>query len=96
MTVVYAPRAVRDIEKIGAYYRANADPDVAEAIGQRIEYVINRLDRQPLSAPRVPARPNVRVVLIRRYPYKIFYRVRGSKVEILHIRHTSRRPWLGE
>ena len=23
MTVVYAPRAVRDLEKIGAYYRAN-------------------------------------------------------------------------
>jgi plasmid stabilization system protein ParE len=32
----------------------------------------------------------VRVLFIVRYPYKIFYRVRET-VEILHIRHTSRR-----
>ncbi len=30
-----------------------------------------------------------------RYPYKIFYRVRADIVEILHIRHTSRRAWAG-
>jgi toxin ParE1/3/4 len=34
--------------------------------------------------------PQVRVLFIVRYPYKIFYRV-GETVEILHIRHTSRR-----
>jgi plasmid stabilization system protein ParE len=32
-------------------------------------------------------------VLVLRYPYKIFYRLRGDAVEILHIRHTARRPW---
>src|SRR5882757_2406405 len=31
--------------------------------------------------------PDVRVIFVTRYPYKIFYRVRDA-VEILHIRHT--------
>jgi plasmid stabilization system protein ParE len=35
----------------------------------------------------------VRVVSVSRYPYKIFCRLRGDAVEILHIRHTARRPW---
>jgi toxin ParE1/3/4 len=40
--------------------------------------------------------PNVRVKFLVRYPYKMFYRVRGDVVEIVHIRHTSRRRWVGE
>jgi toxin ParE1/3/4 len=96
MRVTYSPRAIRDIEKIAAYYRKVADPTTAAAIGKRIEYVINRLGRLPYSAPRVTDRTNVRAALVLRYPYKIFYRIRGDAVEILRIRHTSRRPWLGE
>jgi plasmid stabilization system protein ParE len=37
-----------------------------------------------------------RVTFVVRYPYKIFYRVRHDIVEILHIRHTSRRAWTGD
>jgi plasmid stabilization system protein ParE len=40
--------------------------------------------------------PDVRVKFLVRYPYKMFYRVRADGVEIVHIRHTSRRPWVGE
>jgi plasmid stabilization system protein ParE len=93
MNVVYAPRAVRDLEQIGAYYRAVADPKIASAIATRIETIINRLPAHPLSAPRVARRPDVRAVLVLRYPYKIFYRVRNDSIEILHVRHTARRPW---
>ncbi len=38
-------------------------------------------------------RPGVRVVPLGRYPYKIFYRVSGDAVEILHIHHAAREPW---
>jgi plasmid stabilization system protein ParE len=38
--------------------------------------------------------PEVRVKVMRRYGYKIFYRiVEEDVVEIMHVRHTSRRPW---
>jgi toxin ParE1/3/4 len=68
-------------------------PHVAAAIAQRIERIIDRLPHQPRSAPRVAGRPDVRAVLVLRYPYKIFYRHRGETIEILHVRHTARRPW---
>jgi toxin ParE1/3/4 len=41
----------------------------------------------------VVGRAEVRAVLVLRYPYKIFYRLRGDAAEILHIRHTARQPW---
>jgi toxin ParE1/3/4 len=93
MNLIYAPRAVQDLEEIGAYHRGVAGPKIADAIGKRIEQVIERLARQPRIAPRVTRRSSVRVMLVLRYPYKIFYRVQNDAVEILHIRHTSRRPW---
>jgi len=35
----------------------------------------------------------MRVVALVRYPFKVFYRVVGDTVRIVHIRNTSRRPW---
>jgi plasmid stabilization system protein ParE len=96
MRVVYSPRAIRDLEHIAAYYRSVADPNIAAAISQRIQHVINRIARRPQSAPPVVERRDVRAVLVLRYPYKIFYRVRDDAVEILHIRHTARRAWAGD
>jgi toxin ParE1/3/4 len=95
MNVVYSPRAARDLEAIAAYHHAVAGSRIAAAIGARIEYVISRIAEHPHSAPRVLERRGVRVALVLRYPYKIFYRIRGDKIEILHIRHTARRPWTG-
>jgi toxin ParE1/3/4 len=96
MNVVYSPRAARDLEAIAAYHRAFASPRIAAAIGARIEHVISRVAEHPNSAPRVLERRGVRVALVLRYPYKIFYRIRGDAIEILHIRHTARRPWTGQ
>jgi len=93
MRVVYSPRAIRDLEHIAAYYRAVADRKIAAAISERIEQVISRVARRPQSAPRVVDRPGVRAVLALRYPYKIFYRLRGDAIDVLHIRHTARQPW---
>jgi toxin ParE1/3/4 len=94
MKVVYAPRAIRDLERIAAYYRTTADPKVAAAISSRIEQVISHIAKRPQSAPRVIDRRDVRAVLVLRYPYKVFYRLRIDTVEVLHIRHTARQPWV--
>jgi toxin ParE1/3/4 len=51
---------------------------------------VAQLGDQPHSGYRTDY-PDVRVMFVVRYPYKIFYRVRETVVEILHIRHTSRR-----
>jgi toxin ParE1/3/4 len=96
MNVIYSPRAARDLEAIATYHYAVAGPRIAAAIGARIEHVISRVAEHPHSAPRVLERREVRVALVLRYPYKVFYRIRGDAIEILHIRHTARRPWAGQ
>jgi plasmid stabilization system protein ParE len=54
-----------------------------------VRNAVAQLGDHPLSGYRTDD-PEVRVLFIVRYPYKILYRVRET-VEILHIRHTSRR-----
>jgi toxin ParE1/3/4 len=92
MKLVYSRRALADLDQITTYYSANASPAIAEAIGRRLENVIDRICRAPGSAPRVSQRSQVRVVAVVRYPFRIFYRVRSDTIDILHIRHTSRQP----
>ena len=38
---------------------------------------------------------NVRAISLVRYPYLIFYQIEDERIEILHIRHSSRAPWEG-
>ena len=92
MKLAYSRQALADLENIATYYSANASPAIAQSIERRLLEVIARIQRAPESAPRVAQRSQVRAVAVVRYPFRIFYRVRGDTVDILHIRHTSRRP----
>jgi toxin ParE1/3/4 len=96
MRVVYARRAVRDLRSIAAYYRSAADEKTAEGVAERIAHVVNLIGRHPYIAPRLRRRPDVRSASVMRYPYIVFYRIRGDAVEILHIRHSARRSWEGD
>lgn len=95
MKLVFSRRALADLTDIANYYAANARPGIAEAVERRFLDVIERIRRAPLSAPRVTQRSQVRAASVVRYPFRIFYRVRGDTIDILHIRHTSRRPLTG-
>ena len=95
MKLVYSPRALSDLDGIAAYYTASASPAIAESIGRRLGQVIDRICSVPEAAPRVSQRSQVRVASVIRYPFRIFYRVRNDTIDILHIRHTSRRPSTG-
>jgi toxin ParE1/3/4 len=92
MKPVYSRRALADLEEIAGYYSTNASPAIVDSIERRFREVIERICRVPDAAPRVSQRSHVRVVSVVRYPFRIFYRVRDDMVDILHIRHTSRRP----
>jgi toxin ParE1/3/4 len=96
MRVEYSKRAITDLRKIAAYHLRSDDPQVAAAIEQRIRATIVRIARSPDSGPPVVQRPGVRVALVLRYRYKIFYHVMGETIRIVHIRHTARRPWEGK
>ena len=92
MKLAYSSRARADLHQILSWYSLNASPAIAEAIEQRLDDVVDRICHVPESAPRLSQRWQVRVVSVVRYPFRIFYRVRSGEIDILHIRHTSRRP----
>jgi plasmid stabilization system protein ParE len=92
MKIEFTKRAVADLRKIGA----NSYPfgeTVTLAVETRIREVIAHIAAHPEAAAPVVERPGMRVAPLIRYPYRIFYRVLEDRVRILHIRHTSRRPW---
>jgi plasmid stabilization system protein ParE len=95
MKHVYSRRPLADLDQILAWYYANVTPAIAEAIEQRLDDVIDRICSAPESAPRLSQRSQVHVVAVIRYPFRIFYRIRNDTVDILHVRHTSRRPVAG-
>ena len=92
MKLVYSRRALADLDEITTYYAASASPTIAKSIERRLSHVIDRICHTPEAAPRVSQRSQVRVAAVVRYPFRIFYPVRDDTVDILHIRHTSRRP----
>ena len=95
MNVEFSPRAAADLARIAAHSRRAFGPAVATALEIFVRATIARLAFAPESGQRLPERPGVRVVPLVRYPFKIFYTVRGGTISILHVRHAARRPWEG-
>jgi plasmid stabilization system protein ParE len=52
---------------------------------------MQRLALRPFLLGRRTATPDVRILSLTRYPYRVYYTVSAVAVVILHIRHTSRR-----
>jgi plasmid stabilization system protein ParE len=90
MKVGYTPEAFADRERIFEYLRQRS-PSGARNVLASIRDAVKLLSEQPYSGYETDD-PDVRVKFVIRYPYKIFYQMRGDVVEIVHIRHTSRRP----
>ena len=93
MRVQYSKRAVSDIKQIVAYYDRSGNPAVAARIVARIQEVVAQITGSPLSGRLVIQRPGVRVLPLVNYRYKLFYRVAGDMIRVIHIRHTSRRSY---
>jgi plasmid stabilization system protein ParE len=65
-------------------------------VGQRkvllaILETVDHIAAQPNSG-RATDVGSIRVRLVRRYPYRVFYRVADDTIEVLQIRHMARRP----
>jgi addiction module RelE/StbE family toxin len=96
MRVRYSPRATRDLNSIYEYL-AERNPRGAASVMAAVLAAIEFIKRHPEAAPAVSNTPGIRGIIVRRYRFRIFYRVlTEGVVEIVHVRHTSRRPWLGE
>jgi plasmid stabilization system protein ParE len=93
MKLEFSNRFLADLRKVSAASRPYGRT-VTVAVEARIHEVIRHIAEHPEAALRVEQRSGVHVIPLVRYPCKIFYRVLTDRVRILHIRHTSRRPWI--
>jgi plasmid stabilization system protein ParE len=92
MIVRFTPRAESDLAEILDFLIA-LSPEGARRVAASLEEAIRVIANHPFGA-RKTGRPLLFVKIVLRYPYKIFYRVRDDAIEIVHIRHASRRPWI--
>jgi plasmid stabilization system protein ParE len=94
MSIRYTPRARGDIERIYRYLDERS-PSGARNVLKAIYAGVQFIAEQPEASARTDDQ-TVRVKIVRRYRYKIFYSIVGDTIEVLHVRHASRRPWAGE
>jgi toxin ParE1/3/4 len=92
MKVRLTPQARSDLELISKFLFEGSPGGAANALGA-IHNALNLLAEHPYAAQKTEHQ-DVRAAVVRRYPYRIFYAVTNDEIEVLHIRHTSRRPWL--
>jgi plasmid stabilization system protein ParE len=91
MRIRYADSAVADLDAIHDYQAVHW-PRMRAAFEVRLTAIETRLLQFPHGAPEVAERAGVRVAAFIVFPYRLFYRVNGETIEVLAIRHTSRRP----
>jgi toxin ParE1/3/4 len=87
--LIWAPEADRDLLGIWGYYAAEASAEIADKIVQQIVTAARRVSGLPLSGrSRDDLKPGLRAALA--HPYVVFYRLKGSDVEILRVLHERR------
>lgn len=91
MKLQFTSRAGADVEEVYNYL-IQRSPSGARNVLKAIYDALNFIAEHPYASEQTD-NPQVRASVVRRYPYKIFYSIVGETVRILHIRHTSRRPW---
>jgi plasmid stabilization system protein ParE len=95
MRIRYRPQALGDIDEIGRYAEEQ-NPAGAVNVLRAIYAAIQLIAEQPFVYRRAND-SEIRVAVLSRYRYKICYSVLDENtVEIIHIRHASRRPWEAE
>ena len=90
LEVAWLRKALLNLDE-EATYIAQDNPQAAQQVVARIVYAVDLLKHQPgLGRPgRVPGTRELPVANTR---YLIPYRVRGQRIEILRVFHTSRKP----
>lgn len=92
MRVRYTPRSRRDLEAIYAFIDQQS-PAAARSVKRAIQHAVEILAEFPHIGTVIDRAPEFRGVNAGRYPYRVYYRIRGDEVWIVHVRDTRRQPW---
>lgn len=90
--LIWSPASRRDLHDIETYL-SDRNPEAARDTLRAIQ----RVGRRMLDYPRIgrAVQEPFRVFGVRGTPYVVIYRLRGTDVEIIRIRH-GREDWLGQ
>ena len=94
MKVRYSARAAADLATIHQYL-SERSPTGAAKVMAAILAAVEFVRRHPHGAEKTNI-PGVQGKVVKKYRFKVFYRVGDDVIEIVHVRHTSRRAWQGE
>jgi toxin ParE1/3/4 len=95
VNVRYTPRSRRDLEAIYDYINQQ-NPVAARSVKRAIQNAVEMLAEFPHIGTVTERSPEFRGVRAGRYPYRIYYRIRGDEVWIVHIRDIRRKTWAGD
>jgi toxin ParE1/3/4 len=84
-------QARADLVSIRDYLLEHAGEAAANNVRDYLRARMSLLLRLPF-AGRQSSNSAIRMLAPTKYPYRIYYTLRGKTVVILHIRHASRRP----
>jgi toxin ParE1/3/4 len=94
MIVIFRPQAVEDVIEAAAWYEAHA-PGLGEQLIDEILSATHRAQENPELFRIVRREGNVRRVLTKRFPYRIFFSVVGETLYVHAVLHGARhdRRW---
>jgi len=91
MRIRYTRRAFLDRDTIFNYLDERS-PKGAINVQRAIVNAVRALATYPRLG-QLTNLAGVRELVVPRYPYKIYYRIEGDEVWVVHIRDARRRPW---
>jgi hypothetical protein len=92
---IVLPQAEDEIREATRWYEARRSGLGLEFLGV-IEDAMTRVTNTPLAWAEWQVNPRYRRMVLRRFPYLLFYEIRGDTVEFVAVAHARRRPgyWL--
>jgi toxin ParE1/3/4 len=91
MKIRYSPQARNDLHDI-FHYLEERSPSGAENVMRAIYASIEFPAENPMASQETGL-PEVHVKIVRRYNFKIFYRLDRDTIDLSRIRHAARRPF---
>jgi len=83
-----------DISKAALWYHAQ-QPELGDEFEAEVHAAIKRAAASPRQYLRIQRRPEIRLVLTRRFPYCVYFIVRPDSIIVFRVLHTARddREW---
>ena len=88
-TVTIRPLAEQDLAEAEDWYQEQRD-GLGTEFRMAVDLAISRLVNNPLAFPTV--HQSVRRAVVKRFPYLLYFAVRGTSVTLLACLHSSRSP----